>query len=239
VWDTGVGDIVILGSKQPWATGPKVFANGFAIKRVRTDIEMINIHSPEALMARQLASQQTAFAIAGKGPIQSDLFPILEYVAPRAFYLGINSSLLDSYDERTCQQLLAPAWKRKIIHSLPTADAQLIFTDFSTVNGQLFGCLFGNSSSGNVPCAFQTPLPSPPPGAPGTILGWAEQAFSQGDLTEARQLVSLALKQTPGDPMAGYISRVIERADKMQSATGLASTKDRTRRSGQGLATVN
>ena len=89
VWDTGVGDIVILGSKQPWATGPKVFEKGFAIERVRTDMEMIDIHSPEALMARQLASQQTGFAIAGKGPIQGDLFPILEYEAPQAFYLGI------------------------------------------------------------------------------------------------------------------------------------------------------
>ena len=88
IWDTGVGDIVILGSQQPWPSGPEIFRTGFAIKQVRTDMEMIDVHSPQALMARQLASQQTGFAIAGQGPIQSDLFPILEYEAPRAFYLG-------------------------------------------------------------------------------------------------------------------------------------------------------
>ncbi len=72
---------------------------------------MINIESPEALLARQLASQRTGFAIADKGAIQSDLFPVLEYAAPRAFFLGTGSRVLWQYDERTRQQLLAPAEK--------------------------------------------------------------------------------------------------------------------------------
>ncbi len=214
VWDTGVGDIVMLGSQQPWPTGPEVFRQGFAIERVRTDMEMIDIHSPEALMARQLASQRTGFAIAGKGPVQSDLFPILEYEAPRAFYLGSGSSMLDHFDERTYQQLLAPADKREILHSFNNANAQIIFSDFSTVNGQLYGCLFGNPTSAGIPCAFQTPLPAPPPGGLGAILDQAEQAFSTGNLSEAQRLTALALQQKPDDAMAGYVSRVIERAEK-------------------------
>ena len=36
VWDTGVGDIVILGSKQPWATGPEVSGRASQCERVRT-----------------------------------------------------------------------------------------------------------------------------------------------------------------------------------------------------------
>lgn len=219
VWDTGVGDIVILGSQQPWPTGPEVFRRGFAIERVRTDLEMIDIHSPEALMARQLASQQTGFAIAGKGPIQSDLFPILEYEAPRAFYVGAGSRLLDHYDERTYQQLLAPVPKSEILHSFENVNAQVIFSDFSTVNGQLYGCLFGNPSSSGIPCVFQTPLPSPPPGGLGILLNEAEKAFSTGNLSKARQLTALALKQNPGDVMAGYVARVIERAQKLRMAT--------------------
>ena len=111
IWDAGAGDIVLLGSKQPWATGPDVFQQGFAIDRVRTDMWMIDLQSPEALLARQLASQQTAFAIPGPGPLQSDLFPILEYAAPRAFFLGTGSRMLDRFDERTRQQLLAPPGK--------------------------------------------------------------------------------------------------------------------------------
>src|SRR5581483_9496277 len=65
IWDSG-GDLVILGSQHPWKTGPEVFRKGFAIARARTDLWMIDIHSPEALMAKQLASQRTGFAIAGK-----------------------------------------------------------------------------------------------------------------------------------------------------------------------------
>ena len=113
VWDTAAGDIVMLGSNEPWPTGPAVFSKGFAIPRVRTDLEMIDLHTPEAVMARQLASQQTGFAIAGPGPIQSDLFPILEYEAPRAFYLSEGTQVLDPFDERTEQQLLAPGRKAR------------------------------------------------------------------------------------------------------------------------------
>ena len=214
VWDTGVGDIVILGSQQPWPSGPEVFRQGFAIQRVCTDMQMIDMHSPEALMARQLASQQTGFAIAGPGPVQSDLFPILEYEAPRAFYLGTGSSVLDHFDERTYQQLLAPADKRELLHSFNNVNAQIIFSDFSTVNGQLYGCLFGNPTSAGIPCAFQTPLPAPPPGGLGAILDQAEQVYSTGNLSEAQRLTALALQQKPDDPMAGYVSRVIERAQK-------------------------
>ncbi|MGA2684799.1 MAG: fused MFS/spermidine synthase [Verrucomicrobiota bacterium] len=228
IWDAGSGDIVILGSKQPWPSGPDVFRKGFAIERVRTDMEMIDIDSPEALMARQLASQQTGFAIADRGPVQSDLSPILEYEAPRAFYLSTGTQVLDPFDERTYQQLLAPAEKREILHSLPTPAAQVVFSDFLTVNGELYGSLFGNPANANVPCVFQTATASPPPGASGTILDQAEQAFSRGDLPEAQRLAALALEQTPDDAVAGYVARVIERAEQTRPAAGLATIKRAT-----------
>ena len=220
VWDTAAGDIVMLGSNEPWPTGPAVFSKGFAIPRVRTDLEMIDLHTPEAVLARQLASQRTGFAIAGPGPIQSDLFPILEYEAPRAFYLSEGTQVLDPFDERTEQQLLAPAEKREVLQSLPLSDVQTIFSDFSTVNGELNGALFGNPADANVPCVFQTPQASPPPNAARTVLDQATLAFSQGDLREAGQWAAMVLKQQPDNEMAGYLSRVIARAEKMQERAG-------------------
>jgi spermidine synthase len=218
IWDIGDGDLIILGSQQPWRTGPAVFREGYAIDRVREDMRMIDLPSPEVLMARQLASQQTAFAIAGAGPIQSDLFPILEYTAPRAFYINGVSLLLDRYDERTRQQLLAPPQKLAVLKSLPLENVQAVFNPASTDNKELWGCVFGASSSADVPCALQTPVPAPAPGATGTVLDQAEKAFSTGNLSEARQLAALALKQKPDDHMAGYVERVIERAEKSQMA---------------------
>jgi hypothetical protein len=46
----------------------------------------------------------------------------------------------------------------------------------------------------------------------------AEKAFSTGNLSEARQLIAPALKQKPDDAMAGYVERVIERAQKTRPA---------------------
>ncbi|MGA3283530.1 MAG: fused MFS/spermidine synthase [Verrucomicrobiota bacterium] len=159
IWDACNGDIVLLGSLQPWQTGPDAFRQGFVISGVRSDFAQIGIHSPEALMARQLASQQTAFAIAGNGPMQSDLFPVLEYAAPRAFYIGDVSWILERYDERTSQQLLAPAGKLAMLHALPAKEVQSVFSEFTTVNLELLICLRRPADSGNTPCVFNTNSP--------------------------------------------------------------------------------
>ena len=217
IWDSSGGDLVILGSQQPWRTGPDVFRQGFAIDRVCEDMRMMDVQSPEALMAKQLASQQTAFAIAGAGTVQRDLFPVLEYVAPRAFYMGTVSRLLDHFDERTRQQWLAPPGKLAVLGALPLENVQVIFSPASTVNKELWGCVFGSASGADVPCVFRPPTPAPSPGTPEPILDQAEKAFSTGKLSEARQLVALALKQKPDDVMAGYIERVIDRAQQVRT----------------------
>ncbi|HEY9510589.1 MAG TPA: fused MFS/spermidine synthase, partial [Verrucomicrobiae bacterium] len=225
IWDTGIGDIVILGSKHPWATGPDVFRSGFNIPRVKTDMWMIDVHSPEALMARQLASQKTGFAIAGKGPIQSDLFPILEYAAPRAFYIGSRSSMLDRYDERTYQQLFAPANKRSVLASLPLSQGQMVFSTFSTINGQFYGCLFGTSLGSGIPCAMATPSPAPSPASDETALSYAARAFNAGQLDQAAQLINLVLQQYPKNEQAAYASRIIEREKRQRMAQPLVSSQ--------------
>jgi spermidine synthase len=211
VWDCGRGDIVMLGSMQPWRTGSEVFRKGFELERVRTDLWVIDIQSPEALWARQLASQRTGFAIAGDGPIQSDRFPVLEYAAPKAFYIGTESRILDRFDERTRRQLLAPTEKNAALQSLPLVSAQVVFDSFLTVNGELLPCLFGNPAGLNVPCVFRTATPRPPAGASGTVLDEAEKSIVAGNLDRAGQLVALVLNQNPNDEFAGYLLRVIGR----------------------------
>jgi len=215
VWDTGNGDLVILGSQQPWPSGAEVYRQGFAIDRVRTDFRMINIPSPEALLSRQLASQRTGFAIAGDGPRQSDLRPILEYAAPRAFYIGAACRLLDDFDERTRQQLLAPRSKRVTLGSLPLMGVQLVFTDYPTVNRELWHSLFGKAPRSAVPCAFKTALPSPPAEEQGGWIGEGARAFSAADLGRAAECTSQALKEKPGDPQAEYLLRVIAREQQL------------------------
>ncbi len=138
IWDTSVGDIVLLGSQKPWPSRPADYARLFAREASRQDLEAIGIATPEALWARQLASQRTAFAIAGDGPLQTDEFPILEYAAPLAFFIGARSLLLEAFDERTWQSSLAPEGKNRALAALPGDTLGRIFQgNFASCNVDL------------------------------------------------------------------------------------------------------
>jgi predicted membrane-bound spermidine synthase len=212
IWDSCNGDIILLGSLEPWPAGPEVFRHGFKLAGVKADLAQIGIGSPEALLARQLASQRTAFAIAGDGPIQSDLFPVLEYAAPRAFYIGTTANVLENYDERTRQQLLAPAAKQAVLRALPFADVQSVFSNYTTINTELLVNVRGLTRDTNVPCVFTgNPLPTIGTSANMETLTRAVVALNAGQWKEAAGLAALALKQSPDDPLAGYVSRIVER----------------------------
>jgi predicted membrane-bound spermidine synthase len=162
IWDSCYGDIILLGSQQPWVSSPETFAKNFAVPGVRADLDRLGINSPAALFARQLASQRTAFAIPGPGAIQSDLFPVLEYAAPFAFFLGKNSSLLEKFDERTRQQLLASAEKTSQLRSLPPETVQSVFSRFGSANTELLSIVRHQPGTENLPCALNPSAPRVP-----------------------------------------------------------------------------
>lgn len=137
VWDCGTGDIVLVGSLQPWPGEPADYEKAFAREAVQRDLARIGIRSVNGLFARQLASQRTGFAIARDGRIQSDHFPRLEYEAPRAFYLGVASTMLARYDERTWQRELASPAKVAALGSLPPDEVRAIFREYYSVNEEL------------------------------------------------------------------------------------------------------
>ena len=170
VWDPGAGDLILLGSKRPWKCSSEVFQQIFERPEVRKDLAAIGVKSPQALWARQLASQRTGFAIPGQGPVQSDFFPVLEYEAPKAFYIGASSALLTLFDERTWQRDLAMPEKAETLASLEVNVLREVFGSFTSVNDQLNHCLAvlfaadanrTSSSVEDMPCVFNSPG-SPP-----------------------------------------------------------------------------
>jgi predicted membrane-bound spermidine synthase len=187
IWDVGDEDVVLLGSNQPWESSPGVYQRAFTLDGPRHDLALIGLTTPEAILTRQFASQRTAFAVAGPGPVQSDNHPLLEYAAPRAFYLfhghrGVN--LLQHYDERTWQVGIAPSAKNKVLASLDITDLVPIFgKGFGSGNQELQDYLdnrfqghFGNLTFGNriMPSIFQgtnnsVPVYSPPSAATNII----------------------------------------------------------------------
>jgi hypothetical protein len=166
-------------------------------------------------MARQLASQRTAFAIAGAGPTQSDLFPVLEYAAPRAFYIGELSTILARYDERTRQQLLAPGSKTTSLRALSADDVATVFSRHSTMNGELLASLT-NYDKPILPCVFKTNSPlALIPAIPGGLTTNKTEIFSRvtallaGTPEQRRQAMALLesaltkdINAYPDDPSA-------------------------------------
>lgn len=138
LWDANGGDILLLGAEQPWESGPQIYAKAFALPRPRQDLENISLSTPESVMARRLASQRTAFAITGPGPIQTDEFPVLEYAAPEAFFIGQQAIVLSRFDERTWQkELVAPETGRFFLQLGTTNMAAVFRFPFGSVNPNL------------------------------------------------------------------------------------------------------
>src|SRR5208282_4695135 len=105
------------------------------------------------ILARQFASQKTALAVAGPGPIQTDDDPILEFTAPRAFYIyqarrGVVR--LQRYDERTWQVNVAPLAKNKALAKLSLPDLDAIFGRGIDSGNQELQSLLDNRLQGRI-----------------------------------------------------------------------------------------
>jgi hypothetical protein len=174
----------MLGSDQPWRANAGVYKKAFELEGPRKDLAFLGILTPEALLARRMASQNTAFAIANPGPFQGDDTPILEYTAPRAFYIHLRDpgvSRIMSFDERTWQMDLAPMDATRELATLEPPALKAIFTNGGSVNGSLLDFLknryahyIGRADlmpimveGRPLPCIMQgtnrnIPIPSPP-----------------------------------------------------------------------------
>ena len=136
IWDSNGGDIILIGSSQPWSCSLDKLREGYSRKEVRQDLASVGLSTAEALLARQFASQRTAFAIPGNGPIQSDGFPVIEYAAPLAFFIGAPATRITRFDERTWQSGFASPEKRTALMNLSDDSLRAAFTN-STPNAEL------------------------------------------------------------------------------------------------------
>lgn len=166
IWDASPGDIILLGSDRPWNSDPETYRHAFTLEAPRRDLAPIGLATPEAVLARQFASQRTAFAIATPGPIQRDSFPLLEYAAPRAMYIysGQQAQRLQHFDERTYQSYIAPLEKNRVLAQLDDAALKGIFCDFfpsvnpglqQFVRLRVEGALAPDSRLRSIPCIFR------------------------------------------------------------------------------------
>jgi hypothetical protein len=222
IWDVGGADVVLLGSSLPWKSGPEIYQRALALDRPRHDLELIDLPTPAAILARQFASQQTAFAVSGPGPVQSDDVPILEYAAPRAFYVyqgrhGVVRLL--RYDERTWQMDAAPLAKNKVLAELSLADLASIFGKSTGSDNQELQSFLDKRFQGHVgsltfgirimPCIFQTTtgntrVHAPPSAATNLIVRRLYIAVAALKTEPAKQLQAVESIKTILDALQNY-----------------------------------
>jgi hypothetical protein len=154
-----------------------------------------------------------------------DLFPVLEYAAPEAFYIGANARMLARFDERTRWPMLAPACKRATLQALGHDNARAVFATYRSTNGELAHCLSQPGTDPDIPPIFTSHPPATTTadssgGAPAalTTADQAAAALNAGDVEQVAKLAARALAAEPGDPEAGYLERVIERERRLGQA---------------------
>ncbi|MBI2985988.1 MAG: fused MFS/spermidine synthase [Deltaproteobacteria bacterium] len=100
LWNSMTADLLLIGSSKPLAVDFKKSLDRLSSSGVMGDLRRIGISSLPTILSLQMASDAGVRRAAGKGRLNEDLFPILEYEAPKAFFLGRVSQLAVAYDER-------------------------------------------------------------------------------------------------------------------------------------------
>lgn len=101
LWSVGGSDVLMLGSEEPLLPDWDKTAPAMERPGVRDDLKAAELSTLAAVLSLQVAAGPTARLLAGEGPVNTDLRPILEYEAPKTLFLDRRSDLLFMADERT------------------------------------------------------------------------------------------------------------------------------------------
>jgi len=145
VWQGAVGDLILIGSPQPLHVDLAELEKRFQTPSVKSDLERIDLVRAPVLLARQIMSEQTAaFLPEPTTAQQSDYYPVLEYVAQRAFFAREGSYLPDLFDENTSTRpttLLARYLAQRPLKETDFVAMALFFSTAHLPDGTLFRSL--------------------------------------------------------------------------------------------------
>lgn len=116
LWRGSSGDAFIIGSAEPLPFDAAAFERAYLRPEVWRDLARVDIGTPATLLWLQSAGEESTAALSGEGPVNSELKPLLEHRAPRAFYRREKVASLfladDRGDRRRREGLLLAAFLR-------------------------------------------------------------------------------------------------------------------------------
>ncbi len=100
LWESMSADILLIGSMQPLDVTMEGLRTSMQAPGVKADLERISISDPLTLMSLQVMSNRHVRAFVGDGLMNTEDHPVLEFLAPRAFFVNRGVSNMDDHDER-------------------------------------------------------------------------------------------------------------------------------------------
>jgi len=100
IWNGTANDLIIVGSKNKIELDYNLLVQKFNTSNVKNDFERIGILTPFTFLYTQSISPRGFNSIAENFPINSEAHPLLEFLAPRSFYVSRQSTFLYYLDEK-------------------------------------------------------------------------------------------------------------------------------------------
>ncbi len=103
-WSPFPGDLILIGSREPLKPDFAALEKRFASAGVKADLARVGVADVPVFLSLQMASEEQIRWLMdsrpARIPLNQDRFPLLEYEAPKAFYLSAEASILGEHDQR-------------------------------------------------------------------------------------------------------------------------------------------
>ncbi len=101
IWNGVSNDILLVGSKSRIKLNSKLLKEKLKLERVQKDFNKIDIDNVFTFLTCQANSTEGFYSLTAlKKPINTEKLPLLEFEAPKSFYLHSNSTFIYENDER-------------------------------------------------------------------------------------------------------------------------------------------
>jgi spermidine synthase len=100
LWTGDQNDLILVGADQEIPLDIGHLESTFRIPSVKKNLELIRVRNICTFLSSQTMTSEGLHAIADSRSVNSETHPLLEFMAPRAFYLQRASDLIRDSDER-------------------------------------------------------------------------------------------------------------------------------------------
>ena len=104
IWNTTRGDLLLIGSKDPWALDHATLQAKYdAVPGLKEDMARLGLHSPLAILADFVLVEEDAAQYGQHALVNTDDLPFLEFSAPDSLYadtVDLNWRVLKSFERR-------------------------------------------------------------------------------------------------------------------------------------------